>query len=266
MKRNLKARALLFSHANNGKTLIDYEHYQFGRKELLLYGFWAVGIVLFFSYFFYRSLWAAIPLIPVGIFFLERKRKELSKKQQNILKLQFKEMILCVSAGMRAGYSAENAIRESYKDMVRMFGGKSLICRELQYMIGGMNNNIPIEKLLYGFGNRSGIGEIREFGDIFSISKKNGGNIGQVITETVEIISRKLEVDREIETLVSAKKLEQNIMNMVPFFILVYVNTTSKGFFQMLYHNLAGNMIMTIGVIVYISSIFLEDKIMNIQV
>jgi len=266
MEKNLKMRELLFHHANNGKTLIDYEHYQFGRKEMLLYGLESAGIVLFFSYFFYHSLLAAIPLMPVGIFYLARKRKERSKKQQNTLKLQFKEAILCISAGMRAGYSADNAIRESYKDMMRMFGQKSLICKELQYIIGGMQNNIPIEELLYDFGNRSGIDEIKEFGEIFAISKKNGGNIGQIIAETVEIISKKLEVDREIETLVSARKLEQNIMNLVPFFILVYVNMTSKGFFQVLYHNLVGNVIMTIGVIAYTGAIFLEDKIMDIKV
>lgn len=266
MEKNLKTRVLPFHHANNGKTLIDYEHYQFGRKDFLLYGAEAVGIVLFFAYFFYRSLPAVIPLIPIGIFFLKRKKKELSKKQKELLKLQFKEAVLCISAGMRAGYSAENAVRESHKDMTRMFGKTSLICRELLYIIGGMNNNIPIEELFQGFGKRSGVDEIREFGDIFAISKKSGGNIGQVIAETVEIISRKLEVDREIETLVSAKKLEQNIMNFVPFFILVYVNTTSKGFFQTLYHNPAGIIIMTIGVIVYMGAILLEDKIMNIQV
>lgn len=266
MKKNLKARGLLFSHANNGKTLIDYEHYQFGRKELILYGLESVGVVLFFAYFFYRSLAAAIPLIPIGIFFFERKRKELSQKQKELLKLQFKETILSISAGMRAGYSAENAVRESYKDMTRMFGKSSLIGRELRYMSGGMNNNIPIEELFYAFGRRSGVDEIKEFGDIFAIAKKNGGNIGQVIAETAEIISRKLEVDREIETLISAKKLEQNIMNLIPFFILIYVNATSKGFFQTLYHNPGGNIIMTIGVLVYTGAIFLEDKIMNIQV
>ncbi len=266
MEKNLKARVLLFSHADNGKTLIDYEHYQFGGKEFLLYGAEAAGIVIFFAYFFYRSLSAAIPLIPIGIFFFKRKGKELSKKQKELLKVQFKEAILCISAGMRAGYSAENAVRESYTDMRRMYGEKGLICRELQYMIGGMNNNIPIEELLHGFGNRSGVDEIREFGDIFAIAKKNGGNIGQVIAETVEIISRKLEVDREIATLISAKKLEQNIMNFVPFFILAYVNATSKGFFQMLYHNPAGIIIMTIGAAVYVGAIFLEDKIMDIRV
>ncbi|MBQ6888022.1 MAG: hypothetical protein IJN54_10970 [Lachnospiraceae bacterium] len=266
MEKNLKWQVLPYKHADNGKTLIDYEHYQFGRKEIILYGLEAVGIVLFFAYFFYRSLWMVIPLMPVGVFVLKRKKKELSKKQQNTLKIQFKEAVLSISAGMRAGYSAENAFKEAYKDMVRMFGRQSLICRELAYLLGGMSNNIPIEKLLQSFGNRSGVEEIKEFGEIFEISKKNGGNIGQIIAQTVDIISRKLEVDREIETLISAKKLEQKIMNIVPFLILFYVDTTTKGFFDALYHNIAGNIIMTAGIAVYGIAICMEDKIMDIQV
>lgn len=265
MVKSLKWQVLPYSHANNGKTLIDYEHYQFGRKEMILYGLEAVGIVLFFAYFFYRSIVAAVPLIPVGIFFLQRKKKELGKKQQNLLKVQFKEAVLSISAGMRAGYSAENAVKESYKDMVRMFGRDSLIGKELVYILGGMSNNIPIEKLLQEFGNRSGVEEIKEFGEIFEISKKNGGNIGQIIMQTVDIISRKLEVDREIETVISAKKLEQKIMNLVPFLILFYVNITSKGFFDMLYHNIAGVIIMTIGIAVYGAALCMEDKIMDTQ-
>lgn len=265
MKKNLKWRELPFNHADNGKKLIDYEHYQFGRKEWVLYGLEAVGVVVIFAYFFYRSLIAAIPLIPVGIFFLKRKQRELGKRQKNTLKIQFKEMILSISAGMRAGYSAENAIKESYKDMERMFGRQNLICVELSYMLGGMHNNIPIESLLHNFGQRSGIEEVKEFGEIFAISKKNGGNIGQIIANTVDIISRKLEVDREIETAISAKKLEQNIMNLVPFLILFYVNATSKGFFDVLYHNIVGNIIMTAGIGVYGAAICMEDKIMDIQ-
>lgn len=266
MTKNLKWQVLPYKHSDTGKTLIDYEHYQFGRKEMFLYGLEAVGIVLFFAYFFYRSLWSAILLVPVGIFFLTRKKRELGKKQQNTLKIQFKEAVLSISAGMRAGYSAENAFKEAYKDMVRMFGRQSLICRELAYLLGGMSNNIPIEKLLQGFGRRSGVEEIKEFGEIFEISKKTGGNIGQIIAQTVDIISRKLEVDREIETLVSAKKLEQKIMNLVPFAILFYVETTSKGFFDVLYGNIAGNIIMTAGIAVYGAAICMEDKIMDIKV
>ncbi len=265
MQKSLKWRELPYSHANNGKTLIDYEHYQFGRKEWVLYGTAAVGIVLFFAYFFYRSVFAVFPLLPVGIFWLRRKKKELGRKQQNELKIQFKEAVLSISAAMRAGYSAENAVRESYKDMVRMYGRESLISRELIYILGGMSNNIPIEKLLQDFGNRSGVEEIKEFGEIFEISKKSGGNIVQVIGQTVDIISRKLEVDREIETLISAKKLEQKIMNAVPFLILFYVNVTSRGFFDMLYHNIAGIVIMTIGIAVYGTAICMEDKIMDIE-
>ena len=170
MKKNLRWQVLPYSHADNGKALIDYEHYQFGRKEMILYGLEAIGMVLFFAYFFYRSYWAVIPLVSVGIFFLKRKRMELGKKQQDILKIQFKEAVLSISAGMRAGYSAENALKEAYKDMVRMFGRQSLICRELAYILGGMSNNIPVEKLLQNFGNRSGVEEIKEFSNTFYLS------------------------------------------------------------------------------------------------
>ena len=55
-------------------------------------------------------------------------------------------------------------------------------------------------------------------------------------------------------------------MNVVPFLILFYVDTTSKGFFDMLYHNIAGNIIMTVGIAVYGVAICMEDKIMDIKV
>lgn len=266
MKRNLRRQESYSKHSDNRKILADYEHYRFRRKEILLYGVESGVIVLIFAYFFYRSVFAVIPLFGVGMFFFERRKKNLGKKQKELLKIQFREMILSLSAGMRAGYSAENAIRESCKDMVRMFGEESLICSELFFMQGGMNNNIPIEALLLNFGKRSGIDEIMEFGEIFAISKKSGGNISQIIAETVDIIGKKLEVDREIATLISAKKLEQSIMNLVPFLILFYVDITSKGFFQVLYHNIAGNIVMTIGIVVYISAICMEDKILDINI
>ncbi len=265
MMKSLRWQELPFHHANNGKTLIDYEHYQFGTKDKIVCGLEAVFVVLFFAYFFYRSLFAVVPLIPVGVIFLKRKEKGLCQKQKNTLKTQFKEMILSISASMRAGYSSENAFRESYKDMARMFGKESLICRELSYILGGMHNNIPIETLLQNFGERSHVEEIREFGEIFAISKKSGGNIGEIIAGTVDIISRKIELDREIETVISAKKLEQNIMNIVPFLILFYVDMTSEGFFDMFYHNIAGIAIMTVVLLVYGVAIRMADKILDIQ-
>ena len=74
MEKNLKWQVFPYKHSDNGKTLIDYEHYQFGRKEMFIYGLESMGIVLSFAYFFYRSLWSAILLVPVGVFFLNRKR------------------------------------------------------------------------------------------------------------------------------------------------------------------------------------------------
>lgn len=60
--------------------------------------------------------------------------------------LEFKEMMLSVSAALSAGYSIENSIRESRKDIELLYGKKSLLLPEVDRMILSVENSIPIEK------------------------------------------------------------------------------------------------------------------------
>ena len=133
-------------------------------------------------------------------------------------------------------------------------------------MISGMGNNRTLEAMMYDFGKRSGVVEITEFAQVFAAAKRNGGNLTEVIERSAAIIEEKIETEKEIQILISAKKLEQKIMNVVPFGILLYISITSKGFFDVLYHNPLGIAIMTACLSVYIWSVFLSRKIVNIEV
>jgi len=55
-------------------------------------------------------------------------------------------------------------------------------------------------------------------------------------------------------------------MNVVPFFIIFYISLTSKGFFDVLYHNPVGILIMTICMAVYLAAFLLSEKIVEIEV
>ena len=66
--------------------------------------------------------------------------------------------------------------------------------------------------------------------------------------------------------MISAKKMEQKIMNMVPFLIIFYVGTTSRGFFDVLYHNLIGVIIMTSCLLFYGAAYLLSKRIVKIEV
>ena len=64
--------------------------------------------------------------------------------------------------------------------------------------------------------------------------------------------------------LVAAKKYEQQIMNLVPMGIILYIRVSNPGYFDSLYHNLAGVLIMTAALALYLAAYLLSEKILEI--
>lgn len=247
-------------------SLPDYNEYRLQAKERIWYTTQGLFLVAVIGYFFYRSWLACIGLMPVLYLFLREKKKELAKRQRQELSMQFKDLILTVSANQRAGYSIENAFRESYKDMAMLYGEKGIICTELKHIMVGLDNNIILEQLLYNLGMRSGLPDIVQFADVFIIAKRSGGNMTDILAKTAAVIEQKTETDKEIQLMISAKKMEQKIMNIVPFLIILYVGSTSKGFFDVLYHNLIGIIVMTVCLGFYLAAYLLSKRIVDIEV
>lgn len=249
-----------------GRKNIDYGSYVLSGKEWMLYSAEAILIMGAIGYFFYRSIWACLILSPILVIFLREKKKELAKTRKQELNVQFKDAVLSVSANQRAGYSVENAFREAYRDMAMLYGTESDICHEISYIVKGLDNNVTLEKLLYELGVRSHVPDIMQFADVFMIAKRSGGNMTEILSATADTIEQKITVDKEIQVLVSAKKMEQKIMNMVPFLIIIYIELTSKGFFDVLYHNLTGILIMTVCLAVYLAAFMISRRLVEIEV
>lgn len=247
-------------------SLPDYSEYRLQGREGILCVLEGVGVVILIGYFFYHSWIACLCLIPVLFLFLKDKKKELAKKRRQELGIQFKDMVLSVAANQKAGYSIENAFRESYRDMEMLYGAKSLICMEIRHIMAGLDNNVVLEKLLYDLGLRSHEPDIMQFADVFYIAKRSGGNMTDILAKTASVIGQKMETDKEIQLMVSAKRMEQKIMNAVPFLIIFYVSSTSRGFFDVLYHNLAGIAVMTACLGFYGAAYRLSKRIVEIEV
>ena len=57
------------------------------------------------------------------------------------------------------------------------------------------------------------------------------------------------------------KMMEQTIMKIVPFAIVLYIGFSNKGYFDSLYGNLNGVMIMSGCLAIYVFAYFLGDRI-----
>lgn len=225
-----------------------------------------VLIIILLGRLFYDSWIACLALSPLLIPFLKRERALADAKRMRMLGIRFKDAILSVAASQRAGYSVENAFLEARHDMETLYGKESDIYRELCVIGKGLANAMTLEDMLHAFAVRSGHPDILEFADIFRVAKRSGGNMTQVIADTAKIIGDKTEAERRIGVMLAAKRLESQLMEAVPLFIILYVGMANDGFFQPLYHNIAGIVVMTCALAVYLAAYVMTEKLITIEV
>ena len=235
-------------------------------QQVFLYSICGLFVAAVFAYYFYRSIIAIIFLLPISVEVMLFLDNTICEKNKNILKNQFREMILSMATNLKVGYSPENAFLETYVDLVNLYGTKSKIIYELETVKKGLSLNISFGSLLQDFEKKCNIEEISEFVDIFFLADKTGGNLVEIIDSTANMISQKIAVDEEIEVIIRAGKLERQLMMIIPFLIVLYIESTNKNFFVPLYHNMAGILVMSICLGIYFVAVKVSGKIINIRI
>lgn len=225
-----------------------------------------VGICGLFAYTFYRSWSAFFFLLPVSLFYPRYVCRKKQKQRQLLLASQFKEGMSVLASALSAGYSVENALIVSEQELILLYGQEGLITREFAGIVQQIQTNRAVEHLLMDLAERSGLEEIQNFSEVFSVAKRSGGDLGGVMRHTADIIRDKMQVKEEIATLTASRQFEQKIMNMIPFFIVFYIDITSPGFFAQMYGTGLGRMLMSVCLVAYLAAFGLAQKILAIEV
>lgn len=245
---------------------MDYKTYHFSAKELcmqLVYYGILDGTI---SFLFYRSWVAFLLLVPGAWFFIKEQKKIRIRKRKQILCQEFLCGMQAVSASLCAGYSIEHAFEEGLLEVKKIYHDNALIVKEFTVIVNGLKVNLTPEQLLLDLAKRSGERDIENFSQVFASAKRSGGDLLAIIRNTVAAIYQKEETRQEIEVCLSAKRMEQKVMSLVPCFILLYVGIGSPEFLDVLYHNPEGISIMSICLILYLAAWFLGRKIITIEV
>jgi len=218
------------------------------------------------DYVFYRNAGLFLVLLPVGMLFPLMLRKQLKKRRMETLRGQFKDAILAVASGLNAGYSVENAFAVSLKEMEEIHGSDSMIAKEIRLILRKVRMNLTFEDALGDFAKRSGLDDVKNFSDVFLAARKSGGELMKIIARTAEIIGEKIRIQEEILTATASRRMEQKIMSAIPILIVVYIELTSPGFFEILYSTMGGRILMTICLGIYLVSCQLAKSFLEIEI
>ncbi|MBR6221927.1 MAG: hypothetical protein IKQ71_00665 [Lachnospiraceae bacterium] len=240
--------------------------YRVGIMLKLFIGIFVLLILLVVSLLFYDSFWGMVPLLPVGLYIEKIATRIIEDKRREKLSLEFREFLENISGSLYAGVSLENSFIRGYEALLTLFGEKSILVSELSKGVKKLKMNMPIERVLYGLAEATDNEEVKSFALLVGLAKRSGGNLIHIIRQAVGHISDGIKVREEIGVMIASKKLEQRIMCLMPFAILIYMKLTSPGFFDVLYHNTFGIVFMSVCLLIILAAYALGDRIMDIKI
>ena len=244
-----------------------YDYYYMTKQEWLLYsllGALGVGLI---GYIFYRSPVITMIVMPLGLLFPKYMNGVLIARRKRQLMLQFKDMLYSLSSAVSSGSSIENAVESTLRDMQQQYGEDGVdIVQELELMVSKLHVNQNIEEIFADFGQRSGIEDISNFANIFEISKRTGGNLVDIIRQTSNIITEKIDVKLEMDTLLSGKKMEQKVLTIIPIVMVFVLTEATGGFMDVIFTTIAGRVTATIVLAIIAVGFFWSKKITDIEI
>jgi tight adherence protein B len=238
-------------------------HYQSLLYTLACYG--ALSAVL--GVLYYDSLWFMVFGSPLSVLVYRLVCEWEQRRRKRQIEEEFKEFMTSMSAALNAGYALENTFAMIVADLRRAFPNKEpLLCVECEQCIHKLEMKQPVEQVLMELAAHTKVPEIEDFSCVIGIAKKSGGNLIQIIQNTAVQMKETMQVQQEIQVVVAAKALEQNIMLLVPLGMILYLRIFNQGYLDVLYGNAAGIVVMTGCLLVEVTAYMMSRRILQIVV
>ena len=227
-------------------------------------GFAAGFLVLFIFYkIILLSILGGAVVGTVNIFAAQQKAIQ---KRIYRLRTQFFDLLEAMSVAMRAGNPVLKALESARDDLVLIHGENSDIITELDIILSRFQNAVSLSKAFSDLAQRSGLEDIESFASIYATIEGKSSRADEIIRETQSVISDKMEIEMEIDTLMSAAKSEVNIMLFMPLVILLVIGYAGAGFMDAVYTEPIGRVVATGGLIVFIISYLMARKFSNVKI
>ena len=225
----------------------------------------AMTVVTALSYLVYESIKLGVILgLIAGVFFIPIRKKAVIAKRKKQLIIQFREMLESISTSLNSGKNVTDAFISSRNDLAVQFPEETDIITEVDIIIQGIHNNLKIEDLLTDFADRCQLQDVIDFASVFTTCYNKGGNINEVVKNTVDIINDKIDIQMEIETTVTAQKNDQYVMLVMPVAFIAMLKSMGGGLVDL--SSAIGKISVTVAVVIFALAYMVGRKILDIKI
>lgn len=251
----------------HNKLIKDYTKYKLSLSQKIYYTLKGSIIIFFVAYIFYRHWLICLIACFFSPVFTLRASQRLKQLRIKELEIEFKDMLYSLGSWLLAGRQIETALYEVLKDLSLQYDSDNCyIILEIKEIIRKLELNIPVEDAFLDMAKRTGSQDILSFAKTLGAVRKSGGNVVEAMKYCSSVISDKIDIKQQIDTILSGKKLEIKIMNAVPPGLILVISYTCPDYMNPVFATSIGRIATTISIILLVFAWFISEKIADIKV
>jgi tight adherence protein B len=225
----------------------------------------AVG---FFSYIiFFFSIFISFFLFIFSFIFVPKILKNRNEqKRSKLINIQFRDALNSIMASLKSGLSMSRAIIKVPEDLVKIHEiyKEKIILKEFITMRNDLNMGVTLDEVLISFRDRLNSEEADDFVNSVIILKRKGGNLVEVMQNTILMISDKMALKAEIEVITAAKKGEAKLLTFMPVVVVIGMSLIMRDYVRPIFEGL-WSILPLMAFLMLIANYFIGEKITDIQ-
>ena len=245
--------------------MTDYQIYILTKKEGVMADV-VMGLALAgLSFIFFQS-----PLLVVLLPFVRKKGRQIyvhccRNKRQKVLLREFRDFLFSLSASFATGRHMTEAMKEAETALRHIYGEKGLMSREIRYMVRAVEETGQSDQSVFAeFARRTGMEDILLLSEVYTVCRETGGNMATAVNKAAALLTEKINIEMEIQTMLSQKKLEGTIIAVMPALMILFLLWMSPEYLKPMYTTAVGRLMMAAAFAVNVFSYLWMEKMTDV--
>ncbi len=222
--------------------------------------FYAAGgaVVLLLGWLFFESLILGALLLPVLVFTEERAAEEMEQRRKQKWEEDFGKYLTELDSQIRLGRSLESGMSEALR-------GGGLFAAE-DWIVQKLEMNVSAADIFSELAEKKPMEGLKYFTAALESSLQSGGNLHELMQNSLIQIQKKLQMEKEINSMLTKVKYESRLLTLFVPFLLLYLKALSPNFRQVMYQTLQGRMVMGVCLGIYLLAAYLCYSMTQIEI
>lgn len=236
------------------------------EKAVFVFGAVVAGMAVGILFYDSRRIGIAAAVI-LSAAYMPTYRRKIGEKHRSELLVQFRDMLYSVSASVSSGRSMREALAEAKEFCAAVYEKEDYIMAELEYMCRRLENGNEVDtEVLSDFAKRSGLGDIEDFVSVYENCKGSGGDLKKAIGRATTLIGDKIELERELKSLLAQKLFEGRLVGIAPFAIVLMIRISAPEYMEAMTATSQGMLITSIALVLIAAAVVMTERIHKIEI